>query len=59
MDPNATLQELIELAEQVNATPSDGDIDWADATRLAELVTALDGWLSTGGFLPQRWERQR
>jgi hypothetical protein len=26
-----------------------------EATALAELVLALDGWLSNGGFKPGRW----
>jgi hypothetical protein len=28
-----------------------------DATRLAELVLALDEWIRKGGFLPTRWRR--
>lgn len=26
---------------------------------MAELVQALDGWLSTGGFLPEGWRGRR
>lgn len=32
-------------------------IDQDDAARLAELVLALDGWISGGGFLPFAWKR--
>jgi len=44
MDPNANLEELLEWAEKSNS-------------RGAELVRALDEWISGGGFLPQRWQR--
>lgn len=58
MDPNANLEELRTLAGSV-AT----DIDYIgreeDARRLAELVLALDGWLSKGGFLPSEWAKGR
>lgn len=63
MDPNATLQELLELRDEVNyewdqaeneqAAPRDREI------RFAELVDALDGWLSGGGFLPRKWQAGR
>lgn len=49
MDINATLTEIRELLAQHDVH---GDTDVA---RLVELVTALDGWLSTGGFLPSPW----
>lgn len=29
----------------------------AEAVRMAELVRALDEWLSKGGFLPAAWAR--
>ena len=28
-----------------------------DAFRMAELVEALDGWISRGGFLPEAWAK--
>ncbi len=55
MDPNANLKEQRELAEFIlshNITLTD-DVDKAD--RLAELVLALDEWISKGGFLPAGW----
>jgi hypothetical protein len=61
MDPNANLEELRRLAaeilnmtvEQMGETET-GDL-MARATRLAELIEALDGWLTKGGFLPSAW----
>lgn len=61
MDPNANLAEQIELAGKIirdsdTADPSTiNPVDPDDANRLAELVQALDGWLTNGGFLPGRW----
>lgn len=50
MDPNATLAEIRTLtALQESGAPIDTD-------RLAELITALDAWLSGGGFLPTPWQ---
>jgi hypothetical protein len=50
MDPNATLQEMRSLMGLDPMMP------WESA-RLAELVEAMDGWLSAGGFLPEAWRR--
>lgn len=61
MDPNANLKEQRELAAKMLHDYEDEDgngIDQDDANRLAELVEALDGWLSKGGFLPGKWERK-
>lgn len=44
MDPNATLAQIREC------------IDEADGPRAIELFEALDGWLSSGGFLPTDWQ---
>ena len=49
MDPDATLKEMRELA----MSNTDEDMD-----RLCELVLALDGWLTKGGFQPSRWIEQ-
>lgn len=61
MDPNANLNEQLELAEEMLKAYEDEDgngIDQDDAARLAELVRALDGWLSSRGFLPKRWSME-
>jgi hypothetical protein len=47
MDPNTALAEIRDLAK--NASTYD---EWH---RLAELVTALDEWISKGGFFPREW----
>jgi hypothetical protein len=55
MDPNANLEEQRNLVAVILRADHD-DIDiTAAATRLAELVEALDQWLSNGGFLPADW----
>ena len=53
MDIEAALIEARTLASGlVNGTGEDGD-----AERLAELFESIDGWLKTGGYLPQGWAR--
>lgn len=54
MDPNETLRELLKLAESV---PSCEEEFQDDVARMGELIEALDGWLTKGGFLPRRWEK--
>jgi hypothetical protein len=58
MDPTANLEEQLRIANAL----VDGDHDHsdphemiADANRLAELVIALDGWITNGGFFPDSW----
>lgn len=61
MDPNATLVEMLALAEMIQQEYGDTDgngVDQDDANRLAELVEALNGWITRGGFLPKAWERK-
>ena len=60
MDPDANLREQLELANWLIANDAVAD-DVADhrkakAERLADLVEALNGWLTAGGFLPTSWE---
>jgi hypothetical protein len=60
MDPNVNLDEQIKLAlsiQKANDYSDEGDglLDAEDASRLAELVLDLHGWLVQGGFLPARW----
>jgi hypothetical protein len=55
MDPNANLEEMLELAESLLNADRYENFPRQDAERLSELVQALDGWLSAGGFLPSRW----
>jgi len=60
MDPDANLEESMELARKL-LSPSpmgSGDI-YDDAMRLAELVLAMDKWISREGFLPRRWNNRK
>ena len=54
MDPNANLAEQRQIAGRFERDESEPD----DGERLAELVDALDDWLSRGGFLPTQWQRK-
>lgn len=49
MDVDETLRELRELAKN-----SFQD----DVERMGELVEALDGWITKGGYLPRRWQAE-
>lgn len=51
MDPNATLAEIRLIIARI----CEGAPFVEDERRLAELVEALDGWISRGGFLPAEW----
>ncbi len=55
MDPNTALAEALACARAVASQP--GDIT-ADALELAQRLEELDSWLSSGGFLPARWQPQ-
>lgn len=55
MDPDANLVEQRELAAKLVEADETSPGFAEDARRLAELVEALDEWISRGGFLPARW----
>lgn len=70
MDPNANIDEQLELVKEINAvvdsaaddgtlTPEQTEALGDKAARLAELVEALDHWITGGGFLPTRWKGGR
>ena len=65
MDPTVNLIEQVELAAFIQAGARGHLGPAAEATlqdraeRLAELVLALDGWLSKGGHLPRSWANAR
>jgi hypothetical protein len=57
MDPDANLQEQRRIAERLldDNQRHDPYHREQDALRLAELVQALDEWITKGGFLPPSW----
>lgn len=56
MDPNSNLAEMRYIADGfVDGDYEEDALKIAKAERLAELVQALDEWLSRGGFLPKPW----
>ena len=55
MDPDANLQEQIELATAILFGGLDPEPGQAAGYRLAELVLSLDEWLTHQGFPPERW----
>lgn len=66
MDPNANLDQQLELAKKIRAlVESDEPLErFAHrleelAGELAERVEALDHWITGGGFLPERWKDKR
>ena len=54
MDPDVTLDRLQRMYRSILSTGVEG---FHIANDMAELVEALDGWLSRGGFLPADWVR--
>ena len=60
MDPNANLKEQLSLSLELlvaferNEKPG-GKYEY-DIARLAELIIALNGWITKGGFLPDNWQ---
>jgi hypothetical protein len=56
MDPNANLKEQLELVKKIIDCDQEDARCLAEASiRLAELVLAMDTWLSSGGFAPTKW----
>lgn len=49
MDPNATLERMLEISKEDQREFRD------EIHELCELVLALDGYLRGGGFLPRAW----
>jgi hypothetical protein len=57
MDPTANLEEQRRLASWLSENIGSGRDTTVKAERLAALVTALDEWISNGGFLPRQWDQ--
>lgn len=68
MDPNANLAEQLRLAREIqdmtDNCPDDGLSDEQKSrmaglgARLADLVLALNEWISKGAFLPTKWQEK-
>lgn len=61
MDPNAVLAKLRELMpiirnDEEGNDDDDGSFESFSEDEAADAFEALDGWLSTGGFLPTAWQ---
>jgi hypothetical protein len=54
MAPSANLREQLEIAAQADQMSEAEQLDAFN--RLVDLVSGLDGWISSGGFLPARWQ---
>lgn len=57
MDPDETLRQLRLTIKQMRVDEST-EVRKAHADEIAEHFEALDGWLTTGGFLPKAWQRE-
>jgi hypothetical protein len=56
MDPNANLKEQLELAASIHRKiDNEHVLNDDEAGRLADLVIALNDWITGGGFLPDTW----
>jgi hypothetical protein len=53
MDPDANLAEQTDLANLILNGDGDKVASFTDVYRLAELVLAMNEWLSSGGFKPK------
>jgi hypothetical protein len=66
MDPNANLEQQLDLAREITEDNPDADnLEAVEAfnerqqmraDQLAEHVIALHEWITNGGFLPSEWE---
>jgi hypothetical protein len=59
MDPDAALDELLALLDRTTTLAEmhlPPRVLTHDIHRIIELVEALDSWLTSGGFLPDRWK---
>lgn len=56
MDPDVTLDALRALMRKLSGDAACGvEIDPTDVADAWDLFSALDEWLSRGGFLPAEW----
>lgn len=57
MDPDTTLRRLRLELEHYN--DNEYEVDSTNSDAIVELISALDFWITNGGFLPGAWERSR
>jgi hypothetical protein len=58
MDPTATLIAIRAIVRTMETTKSSQHLIELGVD-LSELVTALDEWMTKGGFLPFQWKPRR
>lgn len=58
MDPTKALEEIRERLAELSRDVDNGSLYHEGVQELLEMVSGLDEWLSTGGFLPKAWERK-
>lgn len=58
MDPNKTLTDIRQLCADMSSHWMGVDALLSAQAELVELVSALDEWLSSGGFPPADWDRR-
>lgn len=56
MDPNQALKNIREADKKLRCALTFGELNEV-VMDLVEAVSALDGWLSRGGFLPDDWRQ--
>jgi hypothetical protein len=60
VDPTKNLEEQLRIASRiVEAYENERDLNVDDCGQLAELVIALDSWITRGDYLPASWEAGR
>ena len=62
MDPDKTLEQIREEIRKLrrwmrHPSYDDPDNRLSEAEELVDLVEALDGWLTKGGFPPKDWNK--
>ena len=56
MDPTANLDAIRAIVDRMQR--HDSYSEPYDTHRLCELIEALDGWITRGGFLPHYWQTE-
>lgn len=57
MDPDANLKEQLAIANAIVREAWGHGAPTEREERLAELVLALDTWITSRGFVPARWSK--